>query len=200
MGMPKQYNRAELLDTAVEVFRRHGYNGTSTAQLVDELGVNRKSMYSEFGSKQGLFEATLEHYDGKHLSRVLANVEAPDASVDEIRQAFHGYASAIEGRYRGLGCLMCNTAAERGALDSRCGPYIDAYFARLTRTFQKALENGRRMGDIDRTIDVNEMASFLTTALIGFAACIRAEAPKDQIWASYRIMSKTLDALSSGPK
>ena len=44
MSPTKQYDRAELLDTAIEVFRLQGFNGTSTAELVDELGVNRKSM------------------------------------------------------------------------------------------------------------------------------------------------------------
>ena len=71
MGRTKQYDRIDLLNRAVELFRRQGYNGTSTAELVAELGVNRKSMYAEFGSKQQLFEATLEHYSGNHLARVL---------------------------------------------------------------------------------------------------------------------------------
>ena len=76
MSRPKQYDRTELLDRAVELFRRQGFNGTSTAELVSELGVNRKSMYAEFGSKQQLFEAVLEHYNENQLSRVLASLEA----------------------------------------------------------------------------------------------------------------------------
>ena len=79
MGRTKQYDREELLDRAVELFRRQGFNGTSTAELVEELGVNRKSMYAEFGSKQELFERTLEHYNDNHLTRVLAPIEAADA-------------------------------------------------------------------------------------------------------------------------
>ena len=90
MGMAKQYDRTELLDRAVELFRRQGYNGTSTADLVTELGVNRKSMYAEFGSKQQLFEAVLEHYNENQLSDVLSSLEAPDASLDAIRQSFRG--------------------------------------------------------------------------------------------------------------
>ncbi len=195
MGMPKGYDRLALLDKAVELFRRQGFNGTSTAELVEALGVNRKSMYAEFGSKQGLFEAALEHYDAKQLTRVLEGVEAPEASIEEIRSAFYGYAKASEGRYRGLGCLMCNTAAERGALDPVCGRYIDAYFARLTHTFRNALENARRAGEIDAAADLDEMASFLTTTLIGIATSIRAEAPAAQIWAAYNVVSRTIDSM-----
>ena len=133
MGRAKQYDRIELLDHAIELFRRHGFNGTSTAQLVAELGVNRKSMYAEFGSKQGLFEAALERYNQEHLSNVLAPIEAPDAALDAIREAFASYADASDGWVRGRGCLMCNTAVERAALDAGAGRYVAAYLDRTTR-------------------------------------------------------------------
>lgn len=196
MSRMKQYDRSELLDRAVELFRRQGYNGTSTAELVAELGVNRKSMYAEFGSKQQLFEATLEHYDGKHLTRVLAPLEAPGAGIGEIRQAFHGYASAIEGPFRGLGCLMCNTAVERSALDPGSGRYVAAYLERLTRAFRHALSNAQQDGIIDLSTNLDEMAGFLTTALIGIAASVRAEAPPAQVWAAYKVVTGLVGGLA----
>jgi TetR/AcrR family transcriptional repressor of nem operon len=195
MSRVKQYNRTELLDRAVELFRRQGFNGTSTAELVTEFGVNRKSMYAEFGSKQQLFEATLEHYSRKHLTQVLAPLEAPDASLDGIRQAFYGYASASEGLFRGLGCLMCNTAVERGALDEGSGRFVVAYLERITRAFRHALSNAQQGGELDPTVDLDEMAGFLTTALIGMAASVRAEAPPVQVWAAYKIVTGVVDAL-----
>ena len=197
MSRAKQYNRTELLDRAVELFRKQGFNGTSTAELVAEFGVNRKSMYAEFGSKQQLFAATLEHYNNKHLTRVLAPLEAQGASIDGIRQAFYDYASASEGSFRGLGCLMCNTAVERGALDPVSGTYIDAYLERLTRAFRHALNNAQQGGEIDSMVDLGEMSGFLTTTLIGIAATIRAEAPPAQVWAAYNVIVGILDGLST---
>ena len=195
MSRTKRYDRTELLDRAVELFRRQGFNGTSTAELVAEFGVNRKSMYAEFGSKQQLFEATLEHYNKKHLTRVLAPLEAPDASLDGIRQAFYGYASASEGPFRGLGCLMCNTAVERGALDPGSERFVTAYLERITRAFRHALSNAQKGGELDLTVDLDEMAGFLTTALIGVAASIRAKAPPGQVWAAYKVVTEVVDAL-----
>mgnify|MGYP001823080328 CR=1 FL=1 len=193
MGRSKQYDRTELLDRAVELFRQQGFNGTSTAELVDELDVNRKSMYAEFGSKQELFEAALEHYDRNHLTRVLAPIEAADAGVDAIRDAFAGYASANEGWFRGRGCLMCNTAVERGALDPASGRFAAAYLDRINRAFRHALENGQGAGDLDETADLDDMAAFLTTLLIGVAASVRAEAPPEQLHATSRAVSSILD-------
>ena len=197
MSREKQYDRTELLDRAVELFRRQGFNGTSTAELVAEFGVNRKSMYAEFGSKQELFEAALERYNSKHLTGVLAPLEAREASIDAIRQAFHGYASASEGPFRGLGCLMCNTAVERGALDPGSGRYIAAFLERLTQAFRHALSNAQQSGEIDPTVDLDEMAGFLTTALIGMAASVRAEAPPAQLWAAYKVVTGVIEGLSA---
>ncbi len=196
MSGAKKYDRTELLDRAVELFRRQGFTATSTAELVAELGVNRKSMYAEFGSKQDLFEAALERYSREHLSRVLAPIEEPDAGADAIREAFAGYASAGSGWARGRGCLLCNTAVERAALDQGSKRHVTAYLARLTEAFRHALGNARRSGEIDPNADLEELAAFLTTALIGVAACIRAEAPPQQVAAACRVATSMLDAQS----
>ena len=194
MGRSKQYERDDLLDRAVELFRNQGFNGTSTADLVEELGVNRKSMYSEFGSKQELFESALDHYFNNHLSRVLAPIEAPDATSGAIRQAFTHYAAASEGWFHGRGCLMCNTAVERGALDPGSGRYVAAYFQRIHKAFSHALDNATTAGEIDPRTDLEELAGFLTTALVGVAASIRAKAPPEQLHATARVVDKLLQA------
>ena len=198
MSGAKQYDREELLDRSIELFRERGYAATSTAELVAELGVNRKSMYAEFGSKQGLFEASLDRYSEVHLTRVLAPIEAADAGVDGIRQAFANYAAATEGWARGKGCLLCNTAVERAAQDPGSARRVDAYFARIAAGFRRALGNGQRSGDIDAGADIDQLAGFFTTALIGVAASIRAEAPPEQVRAACTVVTSVLDAHRPG--
>lgn len=193
MAGVKQYDRIELLDRAIELFRLQGFNGTSTAELVDELGVNRKSMYAEFGSKQGLFEAALERYAEHHLTNVLAPIEAPDAGLAAIGAAFDGYASASGGWAQGRGCLLCNTAVERGALDPGARQHVAAYLRRLTAAFTHALTNARCAGELADDADIDSLAAYLTTALIGVAACIRAEAPPAQVAAACAVATGLLD-------
>ncbi len=197
MGGVKRYDRTELLDRAVELFRRQGFTATSTADLVDELGVNRKSMYAEFGSKQGLFEAALERYDDHHLSGVLAPIEAPEAGADAIHEAFADYAAAAEGWASGRGCLLCNTAVERAALDPGARRHVDAYLDRLTGAFRHALGNARQNGDLEPEADLDQLASFFTMALIGVAAVIRAEAAPELVRAGCRVATSVLDGRAS---
>ena len=196
MAGVKQYDRTELLDRAIELFRRQGFNGTSTAELVEELGVNRKSMYAEFGSKQELFEAALERYAEHHLSNVIGPIESADAGPAAIRGAFDGYASASDGWAQGRGCLLCNTAVERGALDPGARRHVAAYLERLTRAFRHALVNGQRQGLVARDADIESLAAYFTTALIGVAACIRAEAPPAQVRAACTVATSILDTIA----
>ena len=193
MAGAKNYDRETLLDQAIELFRRQGYSATSTAELVAELGVNRKSMYAEFGSKQELFEAALERYGKVHLTRVLAPIEAPDAGAEAIRGAIVGYASASEGRFSGLGCLMANTAVERAALDPGSARFVDAYLERLTKGFRHALQNARAAGDIDAQADLDDLAAMLAMVVIGISALVRAKAPPQQVHAAGRAVTALLD-------
>ncbi len=186
MPNPKGYKREEVLDRAIELFRRQGYSATSTAELVNALGMNRKSMYAEFGSKQKLFEAALERYSEINLSRVLAPIEAPDANAKSIRSAFLGYAKAGETRFRGLGCLMANTAVERAALDPGSAIFVDAYLERLSRGFRNALENAARDGDVDGDANLDDLAAHFVNAVVGISALLRANATAEQMHAAGR--------------
>lgn len=189
----KKYDREELLDKAIELFSVQGFNGTSTAELVSELGVNRKSMYAEFGSKHDLFHAALERYGQNHLSRVIAPIEDPEANIDSIRAAFAGYAAASGGWARGKGCLLCNTSVDRGALPAGSGRFVDEYYDRLTKGFRKALENGQQAGEISGTADLDELAYFFTMSLIGVAATIRGEAEPALVKAACKVATGVLD-------
>ncbi|MEM9476038.1 MAG: TetR/AcrR family transcriptional regulator [Pseudomonadota bacterium] len=194
MPSPKKYIREEVLDRAIELFRRQGYSATSTAELVEELGMNRKSMYAEFGSKQELFEAALDRYSETNLSRVLAPIEASDANAQSIRDAFLGYASASETKFRGLGCLMANTAVERAALDPGSAKYVDAYLDRLTNGFRNALENAQRDGDVSSDADLDDLAAHFVNSVVGISALLRAKATPQQMYAAGRGATSLLRA------
>jgi len=186
MPSPKGYKREDVLDRAIELFRRNGYSATSTAELVEELGINRKSMYAEFGSKQDLFEAALERYSKINLSRVLAPIEAPDANAQTIRDAFLGYASASETKFRGLGCLMANTAVERAALDPGSARYVDAYLDRLIKGFRNALANAQAGGNIKENANLDDLAAHFANSVVGISALLRAKATPEQMYAAGR--------------
>jgi TetR/AcrR family transcriptional repressor for divergent bdcA len=61
-GRPRTFVEHEVLDAAMQVFWRHGYEASSIAQLRAATGLSSASLYGAFGSKEGLFERAIEHY------------------------------------------------------------------------------------------------------------------------------------------
>lgn len=122
---------------------------------------------------------------------------ASSSTKSSGREASEGYADASEGWARGRGCLLCNTAVERAALDPGARLHVDAYLERLTRVFRHALGNARQRDELDPEVDLDELASLFTMALIGVAAMIRAEAAPALVQAACGVTTSVLDGKRS---
>lgn len=174
MGRSKGYERDTLVAKAMEVFHRLGYKGASTQVLVEELGVNRNSVYSEFGNKEGLFSAALEHYDKLVVSQVFGPLESSDANLEDIEELFSAFIENTDAA-SGLGCLMCNTAAELGGCEPNLQPRVDRHFDRLNNAFQNALSGAIRTGQASPNINVTSEAKFMVACCIGLSILVRGD-------------------------
>ena len=198
MGRRKTYDRDTLIDKSMEMFRDHGFAGTSTQMLVEGLGVNRYSLYAEFGDKQTLFDASLERYNDVVIERTFGPLEDPDAGIDEVRALLEFYGSAGEGPASGRGCLLCNTAIELGPHDPSGAGYLQRYFARLATAFRAALHHAHLKGELRRSVDPREEAEFLTASVLGLFVMLRASAPHSVIESAARAAIRHLEALLAG--
>lgn len=195
MGRKKRYDREQLVEQAMDLFREHGFAGTSAEMLVSGLGVNRFSLYSEFGSKQGLFDAALRRYDEVVLERNFGPLERPGAGLDEVRTLLAFFGAATEGYASGRGCLMCNTAVELGANDPSGAGFVQRYFERVSQAFEAALASAQKRGELRADADPHEEASFLTSSVLGMFVMLRAKAPKAVIESASRTAIAHLDTL-----
>ena len=62
MGRRRSFNTEQALDSALRLFWRKGYEGTSLSDLTKAMGINRPSLYSAFGNKEALFRKALDRY------------------------------------------------------------------------------------------------------------------------------------------
>jgi AcrR family transcriptional regulator len=112
MARPRGYVREEVLDKAMAVFWRLGYEGAHLSALVEEAGLNRFSLYKEFGGKAGLFEATLERFIGfllaqyrEVLTRQPLGLENVEANLKSLQYGSDYY-----------GCFMLNTLTQKDSV------------------------------------------------------------------------------------
>ena len=195
MGRKKKYNRDKLIDKAMALFRLYGFAGTSTQMLVEELGVNRFSLYAEFANKQKLFEAAIERYNQKVIEKTFAPLELPSAGIKDIRSLIEFYASAINGPAAGRGCLLCNTAVEFGSQDPGNTGFVQLYFKRLSRAFNISLNNAYSNGELHNSVSPGKEADYFTATILGLFVMIRAKVLPSMIKNAAEMAIKHLEEL-----
>jgi len=78
-GRPRAFDADEVLDAAIEVFWRYGYQGASLQELTAAMGINKASLYAAFGSKQDLFHRAVARYAETDMAYVLRALKEPTA-------------------------------------------------------------------------------------------------------------------------
>lgn len=174
MGRKKNYDRDDKLRAAVSLFRKLGFERASTAALVERLGINRKSLYAEFGSKEALFHAALDMYSAVNVTQTLESLELPEAGLAELVAFVRKLSIAARGPEAGLGCLLCNTAVELAAVDSQSQKRVGFYVQRIESAIGNALINAQSAGLLRAEVDVTAEAGYLTSHILGQLTLIRA--------------------------
>ena len=54
MGRSKEFDTTLVLHKAMEIFGHYGYEGTSSQNLLDGLGIARQSLYDTYGTKRSV--------------------------------------------------------------------------------------------------------------------------------------------------
>lgn len=181
MGRRKQYDPAEKLREAMQLFHENGFQRTTPAELADSLSMNRKSLYAEFGSKAELFDAALELYQDAMVPEALACLEGPSAGLDGLRLRLEFLATAGGSAEARMGCLMCNTLSERAWFDEGNRAHGDRYLRRMDAAFRNALGNAVERGELRADIDVAQQAAFFTNHNVGQLILLRSGAAPELV-------------------
>ena len=86
-----QSERAKRLLKAAEVlFLKNGYTATSLQMLIDQAGGSRRTIYSEFENKEGLFKAVLRQKAREVILTLsdVSDVDQPRASLIKVCHLF----------------------------------------------------------------------------------------------------------------
>ena len=177
MARPKGYDRDAVLVAARDLFWEQGYERASIADLEKRTGLNRSSIYQEFGSKRELFGAALQCYADRVIVDLLAGLrDDRGPGLDAVTALFQRLAELFlcETGVSTRGCLMVNAIAELATHDQGVRADAAAYRDRLRASFGAALARAARRGEIDPG-PVEARARLLASALMGIWLSVRID-------------------------
>jgi TetR/AcrR family transcriptional repressor of nem operon len=161
-GRPREFERDEALDKAMDLFWSQGYDATGVAELCAHMGVGRQSLYNTFGDKDSLFSEALGRYKQLRLQPMIQELRGPGSGLENVRRLLGAWEEAsTEVAHKG--CLMANSIAEFGMRDPRFAAELGSMLGEIEAAFAFALEKARDDGELPASRDPRALARLFTT-------------------------------------
>lgn len=168
VGRPREFDAEQVEDQAMKLFWERGFDAVSISDVTAATGVNRRSIYAEFGSKEALFERATRRYlagPGGYTTEALNRPTARGVAEAMV----HGAADTVSGDTRG--CLTVGTGP--GLAEFR-----DATVHHLAKRFDAAVADGELTG-----VDTLVLARWIAAVCQGIAVQARSGAGRDDLHA-----------------
>lgn len=167
MPWGKNFDVQQTLGKAMRAFWSRGYEATSVQDLLEEMGINRGSMYGTFGDKRSLFMAALQKYDEEFRKAQLAVISHTHSGKAAIRALFDGWIVTVLGDKALSGCFLTNTALELAAHDPEIGSLVATSQRGIEQFFRRHIKEGQTRGEIPARHNPSELARVLLSMLAG---------------------------------
>jgi AcrR family transcriptional regulator len=146
-----------VLDAALKLFLRSGYDGTSMQAVADEAGVTKPVVYACFDSKDDLFRSLLAREEQRIVGEIQGAFSNADLSDPEttLVEGFTGFLRAVGDSPEVYRLIFLGEGGGNAAVADRIQRGREEQVRRLTELAKGWLEsngNGKRSSDeIDRT-------------------------------------------------
>ncbi|NOY71808.1 MAG: TetR/AcrR family transcriptional regulator [Gammaproteobacteria bacterium] len=179
-GPNKQFDKHEVLKKALDVFWIKGFEATSIQDLVDEMGINRASLYQTYGNKHALFTAAIDQYMESSLVQMKQTLEAPGSPLHNLRQSFEYIVDySLEGLLNG--CFINNAAIELGPHDPDIANKVRGFWRQFEALFEKTLIRAIENKELSQNINTEKLATFINSTLQGLIIKTKVSVPKDEL-------------------
>ncbi len=111
-GRPRSFDEATALHAAMRCFWAKGYARASIDTLSREMQMPRASLYAQFGDKDGLFLAAINHYATTRTGQVLAHLTGQGDARAEVSGFLGAMIAMVTTDPETPGCLIACVLAE----------------------------------------------------------------------------------------
>jgi TetR/AcrR family transcriptional regulator, transcriptional repressor for nem operon len=162
------FDKEEVLDKALNLFWKKGYNGTSIRDIEKATGLGRSSLYNTFGGKEALFFVTLKRYLSKQrrdISIALIDAKSP---IKAIRAMMRNSFTEKTKDMQKMGCFMLNSTTELANCNSTFNRFALEYNKSVKQMFVNLIEQAKQAGEISSSKDSKDLANYLFSSIQGF--------------------------------
>ncbi len=178
MARPREFDEIVVLDRALDVFWRKGFDGASIEDLTTATGLSRASLYGAFTDKEGLFKAAIASYQRAYQAAVPPLAEASSALqwIAEFMQV--AVTRACEGP---TGCFVQLSLGQCDARRAEAHTLLRESAAATRTLLTTAVARAVAQHELQPTTPTEVVANYLMVVISGIAADARAGQTRDQL-------------------
>ena len=179
MARHKEYDEKEVLLKAMELFRHQGYEKTSLQDLVNHMGIHRRSLYDTFGDKHTLFIKALELYN----NNVMKNMNLQAKKSLSVKEAIRSILEMVitNDDKKSVGCLTVNSAVELCLHDQVVAEMIEQNFSKTEEIIFDLLVLGQNSGEIAKHHNLEKLSQFIHNSFVGLRVLTKTTNDKNKL-------------------
>lgn len=193
MARVKQFNEEEVLQKAVELFWKQGYNATSMDDLVNYLGINRASLYDTFGGKKELFKKALNKYLTDNRQWLYTFLHAQKSVKEGLCKFFRMVVTETMQDQDIKGCFAVNTSTELLPHDAEMCEILQKNKLNFEKLFFELLKKGQDNKELRKDMDLKATAAYLVAFFNGLKVMAKLKPAKKDLEATIKIGLSVLD-------
>ncbi len=163
------------------IMHRKGYNHTGVAEVVAAAGVPKGSFYFYFPSKEAFGLEIVDVYRDLLVNIAKSTLETDLPALERLSLFFNGFNAYYKDNGYKDGCPIGNLCQEMGDVSEAFGDKLCQTLSYMQTAFAKILDEARQAGEIDRDINVDEMAGFILSGWQGALMRMKVERGPDSL-------------------
>ena len=168
MARPREFDEAEALDRAMEVFWKQGYQNTSVDDLLDTMGIQRGSFYNTFGSKRETYLRAIDRYSEFMLNGgPYTQAAQSEPGLGVLATLFDKYIDSVTGDTEPRGCFFAHLSKEHRGDDPDIQQAILKGIERMRGIVKRSIEAAQRDGDLREEVSAEGMATLFMSVAWG---------------------------------
>ena len=168
VGRPREFNREDALEKAMQVFWARGYEGATLGELTAAMGISKPSLYAAFGDKQTLFDKALVRYADGPWGFSKVAYKLPTAK--QVVHALLDGAVEISTRETGPGgCLLTHAALACSPEGEQVRDAVAKRRLEGEARLRARLREAQKKGELPATTNCAALAKYIASIAQGIA-------------------------------
>ncbi|MBY6195970.1 TetR/AcrR family transcriptional regulator [Vibrio hangzhouensis] len=182
MAKSAQFDRDDVIHKAMLLYWEKGFHATTMRNLQHAVDMRPGSIYAEFGSKEGMFKAAIEHYvrlGGERLEQAILDQDSPLKGLASF--VFDSVKPCHKEMPNNM-CMLAKTVAELSDEQTELLSITRNSLRLMEQKFADVITRAQALGEVNSDISSQRLAQHLQIQIMGIRTYIRtARCTEEQI-------------------